>query len=168
MRKLRWMLALTLLVFISIAWTVYFYLHDLQDKKGIKEKAESEVSISVDHEASADTSIQQRVQDFCTILYTKTDAAALKPYVTNRGAAEIFPPGEGDSKLQAKMKVHNISVYSGTIKQEAATVIAAVNRTVTIKGIETTSTHYIRIELKKSDTWRIDSAMVLADIPASK
>lgn len=170
MKTMKWMLAASLLFLVITVWGLYFYLNSLEDRKHLQEELRSlKGAAHFDTKTVlADKSMNQTIQSFCKALYSGADHTALRAYVTERGEAEIIPLGENKGTTKTDIKVHSISIFEGETNERTATVIAAVNRTVTIKGNSITSTHYIQLVLQKQDTWRIDSAALLTDVPAAK
>ncbi|MBO9128973.1 hypothetical protein [Bacillus sp. 165] len=154
MKAIRWIVPAGIIFLISIAWIMYFYVSSLPDKRDV---SKSEKNIE---EAALD--IQETAQAFFRALYSGKN---IKTYATERAQAEVTPPGEESTSL-VDIKIHNIAVYEGKVNDKAAEIIAAVNRTITVNGIATTSTQYIELQLKKEDKWRVDVVEALADIAA--
>ncbi|MFX3658539.1 MAG: hypothetical protein ACE3JN_00395 [Ectobacillus sp.] len=155
-----------------MTWLFYFYLDSLRETKDLKKKLAKVQGESRQHiEANGKglhPNIEETVREFSTVLYSGNNLEKLDDLTTKRGKAEVVPLGEKAKKpkTDVQMKINDIYIYNGDITENAAEIIAAIKRTITINGITTTSVHYVRMELQESDRWRIDKVAVLADIPA--
>lgn len=166
MRWLKSLFFLSLTLMIGIVWLLSLYLNSLADRDEARRLLQ-ETKQTVKQER--DTTLLRTVEGFCKELYsTQPDRTRIASYTTPRGKSVFLPPEgkEAKSKIQIRMKIHSISVYSGVVKEKQAEVIAAVKRTTTINGAAATSTSYIRLELVKKNTWLVDTGVVIGETPS--
>lgn len=164
MRWLKSLFFLSLALVIGIVWLLSLYLNSLADRDEARRLLQETKQTVV--KQGRDAALLKTVEEFCKELYgTQPDRVRIASYTTSRGKSVFLPPEgkEAKSKIQIRMKIHSISVYSGVVKEKQAEVIAAVKRTTTINGAAATGTSYIRLELVKKNTWLVDTGVIIGE-----
>ncbi|MCP8968952.1 hypothetical protein [Ectobacillus ponti] len=170
----HWIKGLALLsvaLFIAAIWLLMLYLNSRNEvqQPARPPEAKKEVKGPQQEVKPANEELRRLAVAFSRELYGQNPSPqVLAKYTTAKARALVIPPGDGEGKseIDRKIVLQDVQVYEGSSSGKAAAVIAAIKRTITVNGVSTASTSYIRLAFVKGSSWQVDGLVLIGEIPA--